>query len=95
MVLKHGFMERNLIPSTAFTDPTSRRYLFSFYNLVFCFLFVCVLVFFVFLIMATEKDDSLQSVSVMLDGKNYSYWSYVMKNFIKYKKMLDMLVKLL
>jgi hypothetical protein len=45
--------------------------------------------------MATERDDSLQSVSVMLDGKNYSYWSYVMRNFIKYKKMLDMLVKLL
>lgn len=32
-------------------------------------------------------DDSLQSVSVRLDGKNYSYWSYVMRNFLKGKKM--------
>jgi len=37
--------------------------------------------------MATERDDSLQSVSVGLDGKNYSYWSYVMRNFLKGKKM--------
>jgi hypothetical protein len=37
--------------------------------------------------MATERDDSLQSVSVRLDGKNYSYWSYVMRNFLKGKKM--------
>jgi hypothetical protein len=26
-------------------------------------------------------------VSVRLDGKNYSYWSYVMRNFLKGKKM--------
>jgi hypothetical protein len=26
-------------------------------------------------------------MSVRLDGKNYSYWSYVMKNFLKGKKM--------
>ena len=37
--------------------------------------------------MAAERDDSLQSVSVRLDGKNYSYWSYVMRNFLKGKKM--------
>ena len=37
--------------------------------------------------MATKRDDSLQSVSVRLDGKNYSYWSYVMRNFLKGKKM--------
>jgi len=37
--------------------------------------------------MATERDDSLQSVSERLDGKNYSYWSYVMRNFFKGKKM--------
>ena len=36
--------------------------------------------------MATKKDDSLQSVSVRLDEKNYSYWSYVMRNFLKGKK---------
>jgi hypothetical protein len=36
--------------------------------------------------MATERDESLQSVSVRLDGKNYSYWSYVMRNFLKGKK---------
>jgi len=39
------------------------------------------------LIMANERDDSLQSVSVRLDGKNYLYWSYVMRNFLKGKKM--------
>jgi len=37
--------------------------------------------------MATERDDSLQSVSVRLDEKNYSYWSYAMRNFLKGKKM--------
>ncbi|GKD11336.1 gag-pol polyprotein [Tanacetum coccineum] len=37
--------------------------------------------------MAVCKDDSLQSVSVQLDGKNYSYWSYVMKNFLRGKSM--------
>jgi hypothetical protein len=37
--------------------------------------------------MAIERDDSLQSVSVRLDRKNYSYWSYVMRNFLKAKKM--------
>ena len=37
--------------------------------------------------MATERDDSLQSVSVRLNGKNYSYWSYVMRNFLKSKKL--------
>jgi hypothetical protein len=37
--------------------------------------------------MATERYDSLQSVSVRLDEKNYSYWSYIMKNFLKGKKM--------
>jgi len=37
--------------------------------------------------MTTKRDDSLQSVSVTLDEKNYSYWSYVMRNFLKGKKM--------
>ena len=37
--------------------------------------------------MATKRDDSLQYVSVRLDGKNYSYWSYVMKIFLKGKKI--------
>jgi hypothetical protein len=36
--------------------------------------------------MPAERDDSLQSVSVRLDGKNYSYWTYVMRNFLKGKK---------
>ena len=36
--------------------------------------------------MATERDDSLKFMSVRLDGKNYSYWSYVMRNFLKGKK---------
>ncbi|KAI3822076.1 hypothetical protein L1987_09657 [Smallanthus sonchifolius] len=33
------------------------------------------------------KDDSLQSISTRLDGKNYTYWSYVMKNFLRGKNM--------
>ncbi|XP_022866162.1 uncharacterized protein LOC111385969 [Olea europaea var. sylvestris] len=36
---------------------------------------------------SVKSDDSLQSMSVRLDGKNYSYWSYVMRNFLKGKKM--------
>ncbi|KZV56542.1 hypothetical protein F511_16141, partial [Dorcoceras hygrometricum] len=38
-------------------------------------------------IMASRKDDSLQSISVQLDGTNYTYWSYVMKNFLRGKSM--------
>ena len=37
--------------------------------------------------MATDRDDSLQSISVKLNGKNFSYWSTVMKNFLKGKKL--------
>ncbi|KAK4485459.1 hypothetical protein RD792_008100 [Penstemon davidsonii] len=37
--------------------------------------------------MTSESGDSLQSISVRLNGKNFSYWSYVMKNFLKGKKM--------
>ena len=33
------------------------------------------------------RDDSLQSISTQLDGKNYAYWSYVMKNFLRGKAM--------
>jgi len=32
--------------------------------------------------MASDKDDSLQVVSVHLIGQNYSYWSYVIKFFL-------------
>ena len=37
--------------------------------------------------MATERDNSHQFVSVRLDGKNYPHWSYVMRNFLKGKKL--------
>ncbi|XP_073036801.1 uncharacterized protein [Primulina eburnea] len=37
--------------------------------------------------MASRKDDSIQSISIQLDGKNYTYWSYVMKNFLRGKSM--------
>jgi hypothetical protein len=37
--------------------------------------------------MTSDKDDSLQSISVQLNGENYSYWSYVMKNFLIGKDM--------
>ncbi|XP_073152779.1 uncharacterized protein [Henckelia pumila] len=35
--------------------------------------------------MVSCKDDSLQSISVQLNGKNYMHWSYVMKNFLREK----------
>ncbi|XP_023771662.1 uncharacterized protein LOC111920316 [Lactuca sativa] len=35
----------------------------------------------------TGKDDSLQSISTVLDGKNYMYWSNIMKNFLRGKNM--------
>ncbi|XP_062088473.1 uncharacterized protein LOC133795035 [Humulus lupulus] len=37
--------------------------------------------------MASAKDDSLQSINVQLNGQNYSYWHYVMKIFLKGKRM--------
>ncbi|XP_050134651.1 uncharacterized protein LOC126610561 [Malus sylvestris] len=30
----------------------------------------------------TTKDDSLQAIGVRLNGNNYVYWAYVMKNFL-------------
>jgi len=47
---------------------------------IFCFFVVAYTVWFAFLlciqfIMATRKDDSFQSISVQLDGKNYSFKS--------------------
>ncbi|KAM2015000.1 hypothetical protein FF2_044781 [Malus domestica] len=32
--------------------------------------------------MASAKDDSLQAIGVKLNGNNYVYWAYVMKNFL-------------
>jgi len=61
--------------------------MFSFCNLVLCLSLLLHSGSVCLLIMATERDDSLQSVSVRLDGKNYSCWSYVMRNFLKGKKM--------
>ncbi|XP_062103204.1 uncharacterized protein LOC133814230 [Humulus lupulus] len=37
--------------------------------------------------MAGVKDDSLQSINVQLNWQNYSHWHYVMKNFLKGKRM--------
>ena len=37
--------------------------------------------------MAGERDDSLQAISVRLGRKNFAYWNYVMKIFLKGKKM--------
>ena len=37
--------------------------------------------------MAIERDNWLQSMNLRLDGKNYSYWSYVIRNFLKGKKL--------
>ena len=38
------------------------------------------------------RDDSLQSISIQLDGKNYAYWSYVMKNFLRGKTMWGIVI---
>ena len=48
-----------------------------FYLVVICCLFV----------MTSEQNDSFQFINVRFDGKNYSCWSYVMKNLLKGKKM--------
>lgn len=37
--------------------------------------------------MVSEKDDYLQFVSVQINGQYYYYWSYVMENFLKGKRM--------
>ncbi|KAG6475385.1 hypothetical protein ZIOFF_064603 [Zingiber officinale] len=37
--------------------------------------------------MSGRTEDSLQSISVRLDGKNYSYWGYVMKKILRGKSM--------
>ena len=66
---------------------------FAIVSLSIIWYFVCPYLF-CFLIMAIERDDSLQSVSVRLDEKNYLYWSYVMRNFLKGKKNGDMLLEL-
>ncbi|XP_023761615.1 uncharacterized protein LOC111910054 [Lactuca sativa] len=42
---------------------------------------------YLFIVNMAGKDDSLQSISTRLDGKNYTYWSYVMKNFLRGKNM--------
>ena len=43
--------------------------------------------------MAIEKDSSLQSMSVKLDVNNYSYWSYVIRNFFKGKKLWEYFIR--
>ena len=37
--------------------------------------------------MVGEIDDSFQFINMRLNGKNYLYWSDVMTNFLKSKKM--------
>ena len=37
--------------------------------------------------MSFGKDDSLQSISVQLNGTNYSYWSYIMKKNLRGKSL--------
>ena len=39
--------------------------------------------------MASGNSDSLQAISVRLTGSNYTYWAYVMKNFLLGKNMWD------
>jgi len=51
--------------------------LFVWFAFLFCIWFV----------MTTCKDDSLQYIGVQLDDKNYSYWNYVMKKFLREKSI--------
>ena len=44
--------------------------------------------------MVGEIDDSFQFISMRLNGKNYLYWSDVMTNFLKSKKMRVILLAL-
>jgi hypothetical protein len=38
--------------------------------------------------MASDRDDSHQHTGVVhLNGQNYSYWNYVLKNLLKGKRM--------
>ena len=37
--------------------------------------------------MTSGKDDFIQSISVQLNGQNYSHWSYVMNFFLKRKRV--------
>jgi len=53
---------------------------------IFFFLFR-VLFFLCLLIIATERDNSLQFVNMRLDEKNYLYWSYMTRKFFKGKKI--------
>ena len=54
-----------------------------------CFFSYSYLLYFIFclFIIASERDDFLQPISVSLDGKKNSYWSYMMKKFLKGKKI--------
>ena len=42
---------------------------------------------FLFFEMTGRRDDSPQSIGVQLDGTKYSYWSYVMRQFLRGKSM--------
>lgn len=39
--------------------------------------------------MTSERDDSLQSISVQLNGQNHPYWGYMLQNFLKCKRMWE------
>ncbi|KAL5778117.1 hypothetical protein ACOSP7_011043 [Xanthoceras sorbifolium] len=39
--------------------------------------------------MDSNRDDSLQSISVKLDGRNYSYWSYGLLGSILHRSPLS------
>jgi hypothetical protein len=71
MVSELGFMGRDLTSNTTFIDLVFFFLLFLQSGILFSFLlcsgFLCLL------IIAIERGDSLQSVSVRLDGNNYSY----------------------
>jgi hypothetical protein len=71
MVSELGFMGRDLTSNTTFIDLVFCFRLFLQSGILFSFLlrsgFLCLL------IITIERDNSLQSVSVRLDGNNYSY----------------------
>ena len=74
--------------------PIWSRYWFRIYFLQFVSTFFCLVIICCLLIIVSEQDDSFQSNSVRLDGKNYLCWSYVIKNFVNDKKMWIILLTL-
>jgi hypothetical protein len=95
IVSEPDFMKRGLISNTNFHGSNFEKIFVQFLQSSILFSFLLHSGFLCLLIMAAKKDDSFQSVSVRLDGKNCSYWSYVTGILLRVKRCGDILVELL